>query len=321
MSTSLARAIAPLLLLVLPSCITEEVATPQTGTLLPSVRAQESTPEDARPFTGLRLESRVSGSLMELDFAPGLEVTAVIPGSPAESVGIRVGDRVVKVDGKVIESPDQFDALLAVGRRLVVEVERDSGVARVDLEPRRRDATVVWQPQYHAERLKARFAARTVEYAPGEFGCEVVEIERTSPLLETKIRVGDVIVSLDGERATDARRMLEAIAARPFGAEISLGLRRGASVDEVAVELFSPPRHLTGVGLPLLFRFRRDLGKDETHFSLVDLWLFSIYSWSREGATRRHELLGFTLWESGVGEIADDGENPADAADDTESRE
>lgn len=321
MSTLLARVVALLPLLALPSCITEEIAAPQTGTLLPSVRAQEATPEDARPFTGLRLESRVSGSLMELDFAPGLEVTAVIPGSPAEAVGIRVGDRVVKVDGKVIESPDQFDALLAIGRSLALEVERESGVAKVALEPRRRDATVAWQPQFHAERLKARFAARTVEYAAGEFGCEIVEIERTSPLLDTELREGDVIVSLDGERVTDARRMLETIAVLPFGSEITLGLWRGATVEGVDVELYSPPRHLTGVGLPILFRYRRDAGKGETHFSLVDLWLFSIYSWSREGETRRHEFLGFTLWETGVGEIAADGEEPANTADDSETPE
>ena len=58
----------------------------------------------------------------------GAWVTQVWPGSPAEKVGIRPGDVIVRIDGQLVESPAALQRLLAdkkVGERLQVNVVRD----------------------------------------------------------------------------------------------------------------------------------------------------------------------------------------------------
>jgi S1-C subfamily serine protease len=58
----------------------------------------------------------------------GAWVTQVWPGSPAEKVGIRPGDVIVRIDGQLVESPAALQRLLAdkkVGERLQVNVVRE----------------------------------------------------------------------------------------------------------------------------------------------------------------------------------------------------
>jgi C-terminal peptidase prc len=63
---------------------------------------------------------------------PGLRVDGVMPGSPADRAGMKVGDEIVMVDGKTVEG-DSIDALAKkmrrkVGEPIVVIVERPGGV-------------------------------------------------------------------------------------------------------------------------------------------------------------------------------------------------
>ncbi len=305
--------------LALPAaCVKLEQIAPGTDSLLPPVSdvatGAEAKPE--KPFTGLRLETKVSGSLMDLDFAPGLEVTACSPGSPADEAGIRVGDRITKANGHPLQSVEQFDAVVvaAGGSKIIVEVDRGGGVNDVALTPALREARASWKTDRYAERAKGRFVVRTVALDDGGFGCEIVELLKGSPFAASGMKVGDRIVALDGGAVTDAQRFARTIGELPFGAEVRIDFVGAAGRKSVDVDLFAPPRRLQALSLPIVFGYDHDADKDEVRFSFIDLWLIALYSYERKVETVRHRFLGFTIVETGVGEIQE-----ADEADSTTS--
>jgi S1-C subfamily serine protease len=54
----------------------------------------------------------------------GVVVSSIKPDSPAEKSSLRIGDRIVKVNGKKVTSVRQFQKLLKSGRRSLIYVER-----------------------------------------------------------------------------------------------------------------------------------------------------------------------------------------------------
>jgi membrane-associated protease RseP (regulator of RpoE activity) len=291
----------PALLLAAGCCEVRQVA-PGPDALLPSVREEVGTDVAGKPFTGLRLQSTISGSLIDLAFEPGLLVLEVAPGSPGEAAGLRAGDRLVAAEGIALESVDQFEALLVAddGAALPIDVERGSGIARQTLVPTRRGGAR-FEPSHHVERLKARLAARTLE-RDGQLVVEIVALLPDSPF-EGGLAPGEVVLRLDGVAVDSARTLLQWLAAREYGAEVFLEVEGPGGTRELHVELWSPPRELTKLGVPILFTYRRDRAAGEVEFRFVDFWLFALYAREREAARVRHSFLGITIVESGAGEL------------------
>ena len=111
-----------------------------------------------------------------------------------------------------------------------------------------------------------------------------------------------------------ARTLLQRLAARAYGAEVSLDVAGTGGSREVRAELWSPPRELTRLGVPLLFTYRRDEAAGEVEFRFVDLWLFALYAREREAARVRHSFLGFTIVETGAGELREADPDDAEPA-------
>jgi PDZ domain-containing protein len=66
----------------------------------------------------------------------GAEISLVVPGSPAASVGLEPGDVIVKAEGQEVETPsDLRDALAGVnpGQRVTVTIRRDGGLKDYEL--------------------------------------------------------------------------------------------------------------------------------------------------------------------------------------------
>ena len=92
---------------------------------LASRLAPPPPPDPARrPRIGLRVK----------DAAGGAEVGAVQPGSPAEQVGLRVGDIVVEMSGQPVRSAADLESVLAsltADATITVQVRRGSKQARL----------------------------------------------------------------------------------------------------------------------------------------------------------------------------------------------
>ncbi|MFQ5945826.1 MAG: RIP metalloprotease [Anaerolineae bacterium] len=121
--------------------------------------AGEDDPDEPGSFAGqsprVRAAILASGSFMNLVLAAGLfavvalvgepsaviavEVTQIAPGSPAEAGGLRVGDRILAVDGIQVEDPLDVVrvAETRVGREIALDVERGEESLVVRLVPRR----------------------------------------------------------------------------------------------------------------------------------------------------------------------------------------
>lgn len=98
-------------------------ATPEWGIPGPIIPTPEFPPEvtpvpGERPYLGIHYIQR----------ARGAEVQEVIPGSPAEEAGLRVGDLIRKVDGRAVNSSHPLADVLSAyrpGDRVVLTVERE----------------------------------------------------------------------------------------------------------------------------------------------------------------------------------------------------
>jgi hypothetical protein len=79
---------------------------------------------------------------------------------------------------------------------------------------------------------------------------------------------------------------------------------RGES-QQTTVKLWSPPRHLAEVTVPILANYSRSPAGDEVEFALLDLWVLSLFEYQRSGQTRSYRFLRWIGWDTGVGELVE----------------
>ena len=119
-----------------------------------------------------------------------LEVTRVYPGSPAESAGLRIGDRVVEVDGKPLEDPEDYHYSL-----LSLQPDTETGFVVVCGSGRRQVNITGWD---RANGILYERLGLTV--TPVTVGRQrIVRIESLSPdgpAARIRLQPGDLIESL-----------------------------------------------------------------------------------------------------------------------------
>ena len=74
----------------------------------------------------------------DLENTGSIRVESVEPGTPAARVGVKVGDVVLRFDGKVVNGIDDLHRLLShesIGRRIPFVVRRDSRLMEIAIEP------------------------------------------------------------------------------------------------------------------------------------------------------------------------------------------
>jgi hypothetical protein len=78
---------------------------------------------------------------------------------------------------------------------------------------------------------------------------------------------------------------------------------------DVEVRLQEQPTRLTGVEIPLIWRYSANIDGTHEHVDLFDFYIFQIYSYDRSDGERHHVLLELFWWDvfewsTGVGELA-----------------
>ena len=192
-----------------------------------------------RPWFGARLQevtTDVADSL-GLDRPRGALITEIAPGSSAERAGFKPGDVILSADGFAIGQPSAFDFRLAtkpIGSTVEIVYFRGGATTTASLTleppPAADTASVDGNTRFDGTTVETITAAVAQEFGLGynARGVVVREVELGSPADRMGLRVGDIILNLNGRdivTATDFRSVADA---RPESWQIVL--QRGGRV-------------------------------------------------------------------------------------------
>jgi regulator of sigma E protease len=146
-------------------------------------------------------------------------VGAVMPGSPAEKVGIRRGDRILTVAGDPVDTWDSF--FMGIGTRanrdVAITLLRDGQTQAVSVTP---------TPQ-------TRFEVGDIGVLP-DVNPSIEAVTPGEPAEKAGLKAGDVVIAVNGERVIIGRQLSEAIS-RNAGRPVELTVRRAGQEQRVTV--------------------------------------------------------------------------------------
>ncbi|MER3543223.1 MAG: hypothetical protein C4311_01140 [Chloroflexota bacterium] len=186
--------------------------------------------KNGRPYLGIEVCAGRPGRFW-LGFTgrgPGALITRVAEGSPAAEAGLRVGDRILAVDGKAVDATNTLATLLSAykpGDTVTLRVARPGEGER--------DVTVTLGDKDG----KAYLGVSYVPFGWPKFiplpegvnqGVLVVSAAEDSPAAKAGVQVGDVITEVDGQVVATPRALSDAIAAHKPGDQITLKVYRPA---------------------------------------------------------------------------------------------
>jgi Do/DeqQ family serine protease len=191
-------------------------------------QALAGSSEVERPWIGAmfqRVTSDIARSL-GLDRPRGALVTRIVPDSPAAQAGLLVGDLVIGVGKREVQSPAALEyrlALYDIGRRVRLRVLRRGKELRLRVRLERPPETTEPDLQLITGRsplagarvanLSPRLAVR-LDLPAGKTGVAVVDVDRGSRAARLGLRQGDVIVRIQGDAVRTSQQLAKATARR-----------------------------------------------------------------------------------------------------------
>ena len=258
---------------------------------------------DGSAFLGLEVRENDSGSLESLSFDPGVRVHSVIERSPALAAGISVDDIILSLDGTELAAPSDLASLLenaAGGDRVQLNVQRGDTVFDVDVTlsggAAGTDVAAV-EEAFVLDPARTRGAWGTSD------GAVLVSRAEDGPV--GKLPLGTRVIALDGQRIVSGRGLVRRLLSREPGEEVELRAAAPGSGKEsdVTVQLLDEGRRLTRFSVPVLATYEGAADRTRESFVLLDLYLISLFRYSREGSEKSWRFLRFFHWSSGVGEL------------------
>jgi regulator of sigma E protease len=196
-------------------------------------------------------------------------VGRVVEDSPADRAGIAVGERIVSVSGRAV---DTWDALFLA---VLPQAEREIPVVVRDAENRERTLNVV--PDARTD-----FAMGDLGVGP-EMRAQIVDVAPGDPADRAGIAAGDVILEIDGEPVA-GNALVERISGRA-DTPLAMTLRRGEGLERVTVTpVARGDRAVIGVSF------------SEFEFRIVEPGLVEAFGMSLERNYEWSGLIFQTLW-------------------------
>ena len=142
------------------------------------------------------------------------------------------------VDGKKVADVDESTTLKIVKKNTVADNynrDFDIDIKRLDAPFRQKTIT-----------MNNRKAMLGVYSEDAEPGAKVKEVVPGSAAEKAGLREGDVITAIDGKTISSSQDLIEAIGKHDKGDEISIGLKRNNSLEELTAQLGAPPSPIEG---------------------------------------------------------------------------
>jgi Do/DeqQ family serine protease len=187
--------------------------------------AKGGQPGFTRPYVGATFEAVTSevAEALGLKIARGALVTKVVQGGPAEVAGLKPGDVVTAVNGRMVEHPDALGYRLTtagLGATVTLTVlengkERDLSMKLEQApETQPKDERLIDGRNPFAGALVANLSPRLAEalQMPAELtGVVIEEISRGSPAARLGFEPKDIIVNVNGQDITNTATLQTAI--------------------------------------------------------------------------------------------------------------
>ncbi|OGR13314.1 MAG: hypothetical protein A2341_16170 [Deltaproteobacteria bacterium RIFOXYB12_FULL_58_9] len=205
--------------------------------MLPDLKAKGKY---TRSWIGIRIQP-LTDALAEslgLKKAVGALVSEVVPNSPAEKAGIKDEDVVLEFDGKPVRSSSDlplYASMAGVGKSVPLKIWRQGKERAVNViltEFPDDEVVVAGDSTSEAGELGMTVADITPELKrqfelSNDRGVVVKEIAPGSPAARAQLRVGDVILSLNRSKTSNARTFAQATKELKSGDLMRLQVERG----------------------------------------------------------------------------------------------
>lgn len=266
---------------------------------------------------GLDTTRNESDSLSNIQILPGMRVRSVDANGPAESAGIQVGDIILSVDGTETNQADVLEALQSQSpsqsetSEFTFRVRRNTTVFQATVIGRELNTNPPPQELYRIDPIATRAGFTTeilaIENQPKLPAARVVEIFPESPLPAANIEVGDLILSINGERVNSAQGLVSRLNQDfALGETVNLEIYDGRNVRQAPLKLWDPGRRISRVSLWPLMLYESSLNPSTSDFTILDFWLFAIYRYSRNEGEQSHSLIGLFNFTSDYGELIEE---------------
>jgi len=268
----------------------------------------------ARIDFGIDVGLNESDSLSNIEILPGVRVRDVSSNGAADSAGIQLGDIILSINGTPTNHPDVVMALqqqAPTAENYLFNVRRNTVVFEATVIPRTINNNPAPRELFRVDPLASRAAYSTemvrIGQEPPIAAARVVEIYASSPLPDAQIETGDLILAVNRLPLNSAQDLVSRFNSEfEFGEEVSLTIYDGVSVLEKRFELWDPGRRVSAVSLGPLFRYQSSLAPNSKSLSILDFWLFSLYSYSQVDEERSHRFLGLLNFSSDLGELVEE---------------
>lgn len=263
---------------------------------------------------GLQVGANESDSLANLEVLPGVRVRSITANGAAAAAELKAGDVILSVNDVDTNHPDTFASLLQgvdVGTPVQIKVRRDTTVFDTSLQGRARVQADI-NERYRVDPIMSRAGYRTDTVQQNNqvlTGARVMEIFPNSTLPQADIAQGDIIVAVNEGAVESAQGLVNQLMAMDYGAKVNVSvINRDGRLQERNLRLWDPGKRISRFSLWPLFTYETDLDPSSTRFSLLDLWIVSLFKYHREENERSYRL--FTVFEfgTGAGELVEESE-------------
>jgi serine protease Do len=174
-----------------------------------------------------------------LEKPQGALVSKVLPDSPASKAGFEAGDVILKFDGKKIPTSSDLPPIVGrtrIGKAVDVVVIRDNKrkVLKVKVEELPETESLIKtdgsSSRLYDERLAIEVADLTQQQREKlgiEAGGAIVEHIENGAASASGLRRGDIILSINSEKVSDARQFLDLAKALPENRAVPVLVQRG----------------------------------------------------------------------------------------------
>lgn len=310
----------PLLMLAafsLSACVSYEpaVLVPEITLSAEQVDLGNRTSNDNQALDfGVDVSRNESDSLFNVEVLPGVVVRQLVPGGPAASAGIQVGDVILRINDLDINQPDALAALEQQddsGTSFDFVVQRDTTVFNASVTARRIADSTPPRELYRLDPVATRAGYDStlvnIEGLGEIAAARVMELFPQSPLPAAGINVGDLILAVDDQYLNSAQDLVTRLNTDyQLGSKLTLTVYGDNRVERRQVTLWDPGRRISRISLGPVLHYESSLNPPGKSLSIVDLWLFSLYSFRQEQGERSHSLLGLFNFSSDYGELVEE---------------